>query len=257
MEGWSIPARMKGHTSPVGGRFGDNRPWMTRLLRPAIFLFLSACSSAPPVVDETPVSAPLPGQVFVARHGWHTGFVIPADAVRLLLPELEMHFGDTPWLEFGWGDKAYYESQKVTSGLTLRAVLWPTESVVLVRAIPDRPDRYFDDAEVEPLCLDERSYALLLQFIEGSFFRDSDNRIVFSSDGKLENSQFFRGVGTYYLFNTCNTWTAKGLKSAGQDLSPAFKLQAGSVMNYLARANGSADARGCAIRDVAELTATP
>jgi hypothetical protein len=31
--------------------------------------------------------------------------------------------------------------------------------------------------------------------------------------------------------NTCNKWTAKGLKSAGMDISPMFKLTAGSVMS--------------------------
>jgi len=33
--------------------------------------------------------------------------------------------------------------------------------------------------------------------------------------------------------NTCNTWTAKGLKSAGLDISTAFKLSAESIMDYL------------------------
>jgi len=33
--------------------------------------------------------------------------------------------------------------------------------------------------------------------------------------------------------NTCNKWTAKGLKSAGMDISPTFKLTAESIMDYL------------------------
>ncbi len=33
--------------------------------------------------------------------------------------------------------------------------------------------------------------------------------------------------------NTCNTWTAKGLKSAGMDISPTFKLTADSIMDYM------------------------
>ena len=35
--------------------------------------------------------------------------------------------------------------------------------------------------------------------------------------------------------NTCNRWTAKGLKSIGMDISPTLKLTAGSVMNYLTK----------------------
>ena len=37
--------------------------------------------------------------------------------------------------------------------------------------------------------------------------------------------------------NMCNRWTAKGLKSIGMDISPTLKLTAGSVMNYLTKAN--------------------
>ena len=33
--------------------------------------------------------------------------------------------------------------------------------------------------------------------------------------------------------NTCNKWTAKGLKSAGMDISPTFKLTADSIMDYV------------------------
>ena len=51
--------------------------------------------------------------------------------------------------------------------------------------------------------------------------------------GIYGNSQFYKGVGDFYLMNTCNKWTAKGLKSAGMDISPTFKLTADSIMDYL------------------------
>ncbi|MFB8829603.1 hypothetical protein ACE0DR_10225 [Azotobacter sp. CWF10] len=35
--------------------------------------------------------------------------------------------------------------------------------------------------------------------------------------------------------NTCNKWTAKGLRSAGVDIFPAFKLTAGSIMKSIAK----------------------
>ena len=54
--------------------------------------------------------------------------------------------------------------------------------------------------------------------------------------GIYGDSQFYSGVGDFYLMNTCNRWTAKGLKSIGMDISPTLKLTAGSVMNYLTKA---------------------
>ena len=167
----------------------------------------------------------------------HTGIAVPANTIQSQIPQLYDRFGNTPYIEFGWGDKSYYQAEEVTSGLTMRAIFWPTDSVVHAEAIPERPDIHFTDTEVEALCLDRRQYSLLLGFIEHSFFKDSDGNIIKSKDGSVENSQFYQGEGDYYLMNTCNTWTAKGLKSAGLNISPAFKITAGSIMKYLSKHN--------------------
>jgi len=52
-------------------------------------------------------------------------------------------------------------------------------------------------------------------------------------NGIYGNSQFYQGAGKYYLMNTCNKWTTKGLKSIGMEISPTFKLTSSSVMNFL------------------------
>lgn len=200
-----------------------------------LLLLLSACSTKPHVVKSTGIIVPAATGIFVIRDGWHTGFVIPSDTIQSRLPELVSHFGNTPYIEFGWGDRGYYQTDDKSLGLMIRAVLWPTDSIVYTRAIPAEPELYFADTKIERLCLDHQQFALLVSFIENSFYRGEDGNIVFSQDGLVDNSLFFKGVGEYYLFNTCNTWTARGLKSAGQDISPAFKVQAGSVMRSLAR----------------------
>ena len=144
------------------------------------------------------------------RDGWHTGFVIPSETIQSRLPELVSRFGNTPYVEFGWGDRGYYQTDDKSLGLMLRAALWPTDAIVYTRAIPAEPELYFSDARIEPLCLDHQQFALLVSFIENSFYRNEDGNIVFSQDGLVDNSLFFKGVGEYYLFNTCNTWTARG-----------------------------------------------
>lgn len=198
-------------------------------------IILTGCSTQPHVVETTEITAPTATRVYVVRHGWHTGFVIPAKVIQSRLPELAERFGRTPYLEFGWGDRAYYQSANKSLGVTLRAVLWPTDAIVYTRAIPDEPGDFYPEAIIETLCLESRQFALLVNFIENSFYRDTDGDIVFSQDGLLENSLFFKGTGEYYLFNTCNTWTARGLKSAEFEISPVFKVQAGSVMRTVAR----------------------
>ena len=205
---------------------------------------ISGCSARPQVVDAAEIIAPEATRIYVVRRGWHTGFIIPSQIIQSRLPELAERFGETAHMEFGWGDRAYYQARDKSLGMTLRAVLWPSDTIVYTRAVPEQPDQLYPDAKIETLCLDSGQFALLVNFIENSFYRDEHGGIVFSQDGLEENSLFFKGTGEYYLFNTCNTWTARGLKSARLDVSPAFKVQAGSVMRSLAR-NMPEDSAAC------------
>jgi len=113
---------------------------------------LTACSSEPYVVKHIEMSAVV-GQekIYIVSHGWHTGFVVPAKQIQNQLPKLKKRFGDIPYIEFGWGDKDFYQAKEVTTGLTLNAILWPTESVIHAVAVPKNADKYFANSTVEIL----------------------------------------------------------------------------------------------------------
>ena len=195
---------------------------------------LTACSSKPNVVKHTEMPAAA-GQeeIYIVNHGWHTGIVVPAKRIQNQLPLLRERFGEIPYIEFGWGDNDYYQAKEITTGLTLNAILWPTDSVIHAVAVPEKADKFFATSIVEPLCLSGREYSSLLRFISESFYKDEHGEIVGLTGGIYGNSQFYKGVGDFYFMNTCNKWTAKGLKSAGMDISPALKLTADSVMDYV------------------------
>ena len=203
-----------------------------------IIIILGGCSAKPNIVSYAEKFEGF-GQngVYVVSHGWHTGFVIPAPEIQGVIPELEQRFGDIPYIEFGWGDKGFYQAKETTSGLTLRAIFWPTESVVHSVAVPQKVEEYFSNSEVAKLCLSDGELSALIGFISRSFFRDKSGNLLELQKGIYGDSQFYSGVGDFYLMNTCNRWTAKGLKSIGMDISPTLKLTAGSVMNYLTKAN--------------------
>ena len=202
-----------------------------------LLLIIAGCSSKPFVIRQTDITVPVSGEVYVVGHDWHTGFVIPAKAMQARIPQLAERFGDTPYLEFGWGDKGFYQAKEITSGLSMQAIFWPTESVLHVVAIPEKPDTYFSKSKVEVLCLNKEQYALLISFIVQSFHKDSNDAVTELKNGIYGNSQFYKSEGNYYLMNTCNKWTAKGLESAGLDISALFKLTSDSVMSYLAERN--------------------
>jgi len=200
-----------------------------------VVILISACSSKPDVVPlgSVDTAEETVRKIYIVNHGWHTGLVLPASLIQSRIPELQKRFGDINYIEFGWGDEGFYQAEEVTSGLTLRALFWASDTVVHAVAVSLRPEIYFPSSQLESICLTRREYSSLVKFVENSFSRDENGRIVATKKGIYGNSQFYQGSGDYYFMNTCNKWTAKALKSAGLDISPRFKLTADSVMDSI------------------------
>ena len=178
-------------------------------------------------------------EVYVVNHGWHTGFVVPASGIHQAMPELKQRFENAPYIEFGWGDNEFYQAEEITSGVTLKAIFLPTDSVVHAVLVPLKVDSYFKNSEVEKFCLEDSDLESLIKFISSSFYRDESGNILKLNYGIYGDSQFYKAKGNFHIFNTCNKWTAKGLESAGMKISTTFKLTAGSIMNFLSREESS------------------
>ena len=198
-------------------------------------LAITACSGKPyvvePALESSDVIRSYP--LYVVSHGWHTGLIIPASYLNQTIPDLKERFGDTAYYEIGWGDKGFYQAQEVTTGLTLQAMFWSEGAIMHVVAVPDSPSKYFGQSKVVSTCLTNEQISALSTFVSNSFARDSQGHLVRLKQGIYGNSQFYDGKGRYYLLNTCNKWTAKGLLSAGVDISPSLSLTADSVMSAI------------------------
>lgn len=195
----------------------------------------SACDLAPHAIDHVQETAPVrQNVVYVNSHGWHTGFVIDAKRLNAALPFLTERFtARTVYYEIGWGDKGFYQSHEITTELTLRAMFWSIGSVVHLVSVPDSPYEYFSGSNIVALQLSDSEFNDLIRFIEGSFARTIEGKPIRLQTGLYGDSQFYEGNGSYSLVNTCNKWTARGLKSAGKDIATPFKLTASSIMDYL------------------------
>lgn len=197
----------------------------------SIAFLLSHCSFLPEVVwHHDGSSSGDKTAIYLANHGWHTGLVIPAERIQSSMPDLRDRFGAVPYLEFGWGDEGFYQANEVTTGLTLRALFWSSGSVLHIAAVPSNVAAHFPGSEVMELCLTDSELRSLIEFVVSSFSKTPQGTVSRLKKGLYGDSQFYGGVGTYQVFNTCNKWTAKALASGGMDISPAFKLTASSVM---------------------------
>lgn len=116
----------------------------------------------------------------------------------------------------GWGDKGFYIGTPRWEDLRLstacHALFWPSSTCLHVT---------YTEADLLPdggrsVRLSREQYARLAEFIRSS--------IAPGPDGKPQpirgaaygfQDAFFEARGSYHVFNTCNCWVGRGMRSAG------------------------------------------
>jgi uncharacterized protein (TIGR02117 family) len=190
---------------------------------------LWGCAAATPTATPTPIQAP-PRHIYVVSHGWHVGIVVQrADIPARLWPE-HRQLPAAAYLEIGWGDQDFYQADKVTLGLILKAALLPTPSVLHLVWFDLPVSQYFPASEIVEVGVTQQSFEALCRFIHTVYHRDARGKTVQLGPGVYGTSRFYLAQGKYHLFNTCNTWTAKALRAVGCPISPIGVLTAGSIM---------------------------
>lgn len=196
--------------------------WMSYLL---ILGFMSSVNGAQLSTEQN--------KIYIVNHGWHTGIIMSSELIKHMMPELNERFKHKTFIEFGWGDKGFYQANEITTKITLKAIFTPSESVMHAVGFNTSPPQYFKSSEMQALCLSDIKFNKLNRFIKDSFLVDDKNNIIKQRKGIYGDSQFYKGVGAYHLTNTCNKWTANALKQMGVDINPIFKLTAQSVMSSI------------------------
>ncbi len=179
--------------------------------------------------------------VYVLSHGWHTGIAVRrADVPVGLWPE-HRDFEGSEFVEVGWGDRDFYQAPKATSGLALRAALWSRASVLHVVGFsrPVRPA--FPESDVVEIRLSTRGLEQLALFIQDAYARDAAGRAIPLGSGHWPLSRFYLAREPYYLWRTCNTWTARALRAAGLPITPLYAITAVNVMYQVRRSGEEAN----------------
>ncbi len=213
----------------------------------ALVAFFNAWTFAPHVAPHTVENKAASGKkdyvAYAVSNGWHVGVVVPAGRINALLPELKKRFeknaaAGVNYYEIGWGDQGFYEAKEITTLMAVQAMFNSPGSVMHVVAVHN-PAKAFDksklnkSSQVVKFCLTEAQLANLEKYIVSSFATTTKGELISRRPGLYGDSQFFEAAGTYHFLNSCNTWAAKALRSAGFDVSPTFKLFASQVMNNI------------------------
>lgn len=171
--------------------------------------------------------------IFVINHGWHTGIAVPAADFAPGAFFREKQLTDRRWLEFGWGDAAFYQTPDAGLGLALRALFAPTDTVMHVVGFDNPPTKAYPTREALALGFPPAGYRAVLGYIKGSFARDAEDRPVLSKDPKDGRSAYFKARGRYSILRTCNTWLAEALVAGGLPLDPEEAARAEDLMAQL------------------------
>ncbi len=197
-------------------------------------LLLGACAAAPR--NALPVdAAAAPRTVYLVSHGWHTGIVLRrADLPPDAWPE-RADIPDTEYLEIGWGDRDFYQSAQFSWRIALKAALWPTPSVLHLVGFNGPVVDYFTHSEVVELTLTPRDFQRLCVYVHEHFARNGAQRAPRLGPGLYGKSAFYPARAKFHLFNTCNVWTARALRSAGLPVTPFYAITTDSVMSQARR----------------------
>lgn len=194
------------------------RQYLAPLAWMSVALTLLSCKDDPeiPVLyDPIETSSSETSAIYVTSNGWHSGIVINKDdLIPPKIPEAD-DFPDAQFLEFGWGDAEFYPAEESTIGMTLSAALIPTEAVLHVSELKVSPVIRYPNDEVIPLLISTTRLQRLVEFIDFSFNRGDEERAKPTGPGLHAGSFFYPAKGRFHLFNTCNTWSARALVSAG------------------------------------------
>jgi uncharacterized protein (TIGR02117 family) len=193
-------------------------------------VILSGCSSS---VERTSSDVERSRTVYVVRRAHHSGIAVATADWPNRDWSVLASFPQARYLEFGWGDAAYYQAPDPSLGVTIAAVFWPTPTVMEV--IPWQVVvEGVEDSETVALHVSDAELQAIVKAIEDSFvqpIRPTGNGFATPSGRAL----FYHARGKFHTFRMCNRWTAERLVLAGCSARPRLIMTASQAITAAKR----------------------
>ena len=183
----------------------------------ALVLALAACASPHdplPAAIEPLAGGPASTSVAVVQRDWHTDICLRMDDADAWVASLARGFDGAAILCLGFGERQFVVERR-HDPLTMMGALFPSKAAVLMTVLRASPQAAFGAQNVVEVPVDAAGLAGLQRYLRTSFETDASGAPQSLANGPYAGSVYFAASGTYDAFHTCNTWTARALRSAG------------------------------------------
>jgi uncharacterized protein (TIGR02117 family) len=171
--------------------------------------------------------------VFIVYDSWHAAIVLRKEhLLSAALPELA-DFPDARFIEFSWGDKDYFPDPNSGVFTALKAAFWSSGSVLHLVGFDQAVKNFYPRAEVIELRFSAPALERLIGYISRTFLRPQHQGRAPASAGLYSYSRFYPSSAKFSALNTCNTWVAQALASAGLPVSPVGVIRAAQLADQL------------------------
>jgi uncharacterized protein (TIGR02117 family) len=198
---------------------------------------LCGCSSSD---ERTSSAAERSRVVYVVRRAHHSGIAVATADWPNRNWSVLASFPQARYLEFGWGDAAYYQAPDPSLGVTIAAVFWPTPTVMEV--IPWQiVAEGVEDSETVALHVSEAELQAIAKSIDDSFVQPisaTGNSYPVARGRAL----FYHARGKFHTFRMCNRWTAERLQFAGCSVRPRLTMTASQAITAAKRCEAATPA---------------
>jgi uncharacterized protein (TIGR02117 family) len=220
------------------GRAIADEMGLTRVVSLMAALVLAAACLTP-VTDLSTSPGEPPVTIWVLDHGWHTALAVRrADVDRALWPAVD-DFPASTFIEVAWGDRDFYMATPATMWMAIKAAFGARGSVLHIVGLDALIPAHSSRSEIVELRVSRRGFDALTRFVSEEHQRNAEGQPVRLQPGLYGSSWFYIARSRYSLFNTCNTWIARALQTAGLPVTPSGVITAGGLMQQLTPARAA------------------
>ena len=183
--------------------------------------------------------------VYVISNGYHAGLALPRERLAEFasgrgypaLIAVTQRFAAFDWIEFGWGEREFYQSVSTIGDMNwrmaLRALFAPgNRSVVHVVGISGEPAQAFR-AETMKVPLSWNGFDQMLQKLDATFVPPQNGALADLGRGLDGPSLFYPANGTFGITHVCNHWIGDLLGAAGLPTNPVLATLPQGLLFYL------------------------